>query len=295
MPSKWSRILLILCSLLPSFGFRGTGSAKMLEGKTESVIFFISDPNTEWTKTEKKEMVQLIYDAENWLIDQAKDNGKQLYFSHHFFGWEQDIVVPAIQDGVRSGYEDVTLAKKITEIIGYDSPLQILEQFPADNTQLLFVLKKDGASYAFAYDEGMADEYYVEGMAIYHRFSPDMPNCVACVAHEMLHLFGAHDYYKTFQTTLEQETEAKAKYPDSIMLRTSYDINELNIDPITKWRIGWSGTKPSRTDFFNPVPYPQSPVENSTEIIGIKTDEASLEKDTSPKELDSSNDDSRKK
>lgn len=265
MMSKYSKMLLLLCSLLPSFGFRGTGSAKMLEGKTESVIFFISDPNTEWTQEEKKDMVQLIYDAENWLIKEASKNGKELNFSHHFFGWEEDITVPAIQDGIRSGYEDVTLAKKITGILGYDSPQQVLEQFPADNTQLLFVLKKDGASYAFAYDDGMADQYYVEGMAIYHRFAPDTPNCAACVAHEMLHLFGAHDYYKTFQTTAEQEAEARQKYPDSIMLRTSYDITELEIDQITKWRIGWSEDKPSQADFFNPVPYPQKPVDSLEE------------------------------
>lgn len=270
MISNKVKTLVLFGSLMPSFAFRGAGSAKSLEGKTESVIFFISDTETEWSLTEKKEMVTLVYDAEGWLIEQAKQNGKELHFSHHFFGWEEDITVPTIQDGVRSGYEDVTLAKKITEILGYHSPQEILAQFPADNTQLLFMLKKDGASYAFAYDVGMAEQYYVEGMAIYHRFAPELPNCVSCIAHEMLHLFGAHDYYKTFQTTEEQEMEAQKKYPNSIMLRTSYDIYELNIDPITKWRIGWSDYKPPQADFFNPVPYSQEP-RNEDNILDAQT------------------------
>ena len=261
MFSKPTRRLLLLCALLPSLGFRGTGSATFLEGKTESLIFFISDADTEWTAAEKTEMIQMIYGAENWLISQAADNGRILDFSHHFYGWESDITVPAIQDGIRSGYEDVTLAKKITTILGYESPQQLLEQYPADNTQLLFVLKKDGASYAFAYDIGMSEDYYVEGMAIYHRFAPDMPNCEACIAHEMLHLFGAHDYYKTFQTTSEQEELARTQFPDSIMLRTSYNINELNIDPISKWRLGWFDEKPAQADFFTPVSYPPKAVE----------------------------------
>ena len=269
MFSRPTRRLLILCSLLPSLGFRGTGSAKFLEGKTESLIFFISDTDTEWTKREKTEMVQMIYGAENWLISQASDNGRSLDFSHHFYGWEKDITVSTIQEGIRSGYEDVTLAKKITGILGYESPQQLLEQYPAENTQLLFVLKKDGASYAFAYNLGMSEEYYVEGMAIYQRFSPDTPNCEACIAHEMLHIFGAHDYYETFQTTKEQERLARAQFPDSIMLRTSYTINELNIDSISKWRIGWTDYKPAQADFFKPVSYPKkSAVDSSLRAIG---------------------------
>ena len=39
------------------------------------------------------------------------------------------------------------------------------------------------------------------------------------------------------------------------------DINELNIDPITRWRIGWSDYKPPMTDFFVPISYPQSTAE----------------------------------
>ena len=77
--------------------------------------------------------------------------------------------------------------------------------------QLLFLFKRDGVSYAFPYSPDVADEFYLEGMSIYHRFSEKMPQCTSCIAHEMLHLFGAWDLYQSVQTTKAQEEQAKKK------------------------------------------------------------------------------------
>ena len=73
-----------------------------------------------------------------------------------------------------------------------------------------------------------------------------------CIAHEILHLFGGWDLYKTFQTSEEQEKEARIQFPNSVMLRTSYDVSDVEIDPLTAWRIGWS-EQPTGAYFFQPT------------------------------------------
>lgn len=244
----------IIFLMIPLMGSRNAGSAKKLEGTTYSLLFFISDEQSEWTYIEKQRIVQQITDAEIWLMAQAKTFNRNIRFEHGFFGWEKDITVETMPQGNRSGKEDVFLVKKIIERVGYTDSNQLIEQIPAQNIQLLFLFKRDGVNYAFPYSPEVADEFYLEGMSIYHRFDAKTPQCTACIAHEMLHLFGAWDFYQSFQTTKNQENQARKQFPHSIMLRTSYKIEELSIDPITAWRIGWLEEEPLGAKFFQPVP-----------------------------------------
>ncbi|MAA79772.1 MAG: hypothetical protein CL916_10980 [Deltaproteobacteria bacterium] len=240
--------------MIPLMASRNAGSAKMLKGKTYSLLFFLSDEKSEWNYIEKQKMLQQITDAEIWLIEQAKRYNHKLQFEHGLFGWEQDIHFEEMPQGNRSGKEDVFLTNKIIQKVGYKSQTEIINQIPADNIQLLFLFKRDGVSYAFPYSPNVADEFFLEGMSIYHRFNEQTPQCTSCIAHEMLHLFGAWDLYRSFQTTKAQEDQARKRYPNSIMLRTSYNIDELNIDPVTAWRIGWIDSLPTGAEFFRPIP-----------------------------------------
>ena len=244
--------LLLLFCMLPLMGSRNVGSAKKLLGTTYSMIFFVSDHQSSWTKNEKKQMLQLLVDAEDWLVEQGKGYGQSLVFDHGLFGWEEDIKLASIPEGTRSGNEDVRLTNKIIRVVGYQNQQQILDQIKADNIQLLFFFKKDGVSYSFPFEKGLSKEFYLEGMAIYHQFRPKVPQCRSCIAHEILHVFGAWDFYKSFQTTQAQEYRAKKDFPNSVMLRTSYTIKELTIDPVTAWRIGWSEQEPKGASFFRP-------------------------------------------
>ena len=254
---RFIQYLGLLCIIVPLLGSRNAGSAKVLQGKTYSLLFFLSDKDSEWSYLEKQRIVQKITDAEAWLTEQAKKYNHEIYFEHGFFGWEQDIDFGEMPQGNRSGKEDVFLTNKVIQKVGYESQAQLINQINADNIQLLFLFKRDGVSYAFPYSPNVSDDFYLEGMSIYHRFNKDTPQCTSCIAHEMLHLFGAWDFYKSFQTTKEQEKRAQKQYPNSIMLRTSYNIKELMIDPVTAWRIGWIENTPTGAEFFRPVPQPR--------------------------------------
>ena len=71
------------------------------------------------------------------------------------------------------------------------------------------------------------------------------------MAHELLHIFGAWDMYETFRVTKAQMDVASRLYPNSVMLRTSYNPYELTIDPVTGWRIGWCDKPDNSLNFFD--------------------------------------------
>lgn len=60
------------------------------------------------------------------------------------------------------------------------------------------------------------------------------------VAHEMLHLFGAEDFY----TTTNRKTIAGTYYIADIMLSASYYIITNNISDATAFYIGWTDEVP---------------------------------------------------
>ena len=74
-------------------------------------------------------------------------------------------------------------------------------------------------------------------------FSGESP---AVYAHEIMHLFGAHDLYEEAEFTSEVTSYVKQTYPMEIMYRVtdeqgnSYDEKIINtISPITAYHLGW--------------------------------------------------------
>ena len=63
----------------------------------------------------------------------------------------------------------------------------------------------------------------------------------AVVAHEILHLFGAEDYY----TSLSRERLAMELYPDDIMLWQYDDIQSNALGDCTAYSVGWTDKAPS--------------------------------------------------
>lgn len=60
------------------------------------------------------------------------------------------------------------------------------------------------------------------------------------VAHELLHLFGAEDFY----ATATRKALAQAIYPGDLMFCAQYDIRNNNIGDATAYYIGWTDTVP---------------------------------------------------
>ena len=64
--------------------------------------------------------------------------------------------------------------------------------------------------------------------------------------------FVTWQHYKTFRQTAENEAKAKEQFPNSVMLRTSYYTDELEVDEVSAWRVGWNQRPKSWYQGFEP-------------------------------------------
>ena len=236
------------------------GSAKSLEGNVYVLVCFISNSNNSWSYNEKVNWFAKYYEAANWLKDQALKYNVTVNFQGGNFGLNADIKLD-YGYGSGSGNEDVTIVSEVLKEIGYRDSITfynfIINNTNCNNVLVLIAAKGKGRSYAIAYEFDTEDLQYrelhfMEGVMLYelNEDGNDAPS--SGIAHEILHLFGAWDLYENFMQSKAIEELALYLFPNSIMLRISQNINELIIDPVTAWLIGWNKNPESWYDIFNP-------------------------------------------
>lgn len=220
---------------------RNQGSAPALNGKIYVLTCYVSE--TGWTPEEVETFSAMLHEAEDWLVVQAGNYGKEVTFENASLGIDPPLLLEQIVSGTGSGYEPVDLVSKLMPKIGYKNGLGLVD-WVNKNTDctgclVLMVANKPGRSYSMAYNNSYdAKMYFLEGIMLYTSYPDGQPDCSAAIAHEMCHLFGAEDLYATFIQTEENEACARELFPDDIMLRVSYDINTLKIDRLTAWLVG---------------------------------------------------------
>lgn len=247
-------ILLLTLCLLPSLlsAAMGIGSARQLEGKIYVLSIFISD--SEWSSTDKDYLLKNLYSAEDWLTAQAAAYGKEVTFVNGQFGYENSIMVDRLPKGTGSGNESVDVVYETMQRVGWANPPDFIS-WARDNAgcpQVVAIVFANtrGRSYAMGYAEGYT-KTLLEGALVYRNYEDGQNNYSASIAHEMLHLFGAWDLYETFEQSAANAERASSLYPDDIMRRIAYDINDLNIGEVTAWRIG-IGPYSRRFEEFKP-------------------------------------------
>ncbi|MCL2138506.1 MAG: hypothetical protein FWH41_03125 [Treponema sp.] len=234
------------------------GSAKILKGNIYVLQCFVSDYNNKWTQEEKNEASSKLYAAQNWLQKQASNYGTTVNFQGGSFGFAEDIKLEYVNYGTGSGREDINVLTTVFKKIGYVKNLDFYDWVQnntnCENALVVIYVKGEGRSYSIAYESEFMDKekYFTETCVVYNKYWGGLEMYEASIAHEMLHLFGAWDLYETFQQSREKEQRARQYFPNSIMLRTSYNINELMVDELTAWLIGWNNTAQGWYEWFKP-------------------------------------------
>jgi len=260
------RLLILLIVPFLSFGQLNdkwrSGSAYSLSGKIYVLTIFISETN--WEYDDKIQQYDKIYEAQNWITQQAKTYNKTIDFIGGQFGLEETIIMKDIPVGTASGNEPVDIINTALQKIGYSNPLIFFEwvknNTDADNCAVLILANKAGNGYAVPCNEELINYstrnkelYFLEGTILYRKYLNNNDLASASIAHELLHLFGAWDLYQTYAQPKSREDKAKELFPDDIMLRTSYDINTLKIDKLTAWLVGLSHFYEDWYEWFRPI------------------------------------------
>ena len=234
------------------------GSAKNFLGNIYVLSCFISDNYNQWTPEEKQYMFNKLYNTQDWLKKQAANYGVTVNFEGGNFGFSNDIKIDNINYGTGSGAEDINILTTVFNKIGYAGNLDfynwVLDNTNCQNTFVVFFVKGQGRCYSVAYESELMskERFFVECCVVYNEYWGGLEMYEASMAHEILHLFGAWDLYETFQQSREKEEKARQYFPDSIMLRTAYNINELMVDELTAWLIGWNNTQKDYYEWFKP-------------------------------------------
>lgn len=211
-----------------------------MDGRTYVLTVFVGD--SLWPAERVDAFCRQRDDALEWLQRQASRYGKNVTFVNASLGTDKPVAVH-VDSGTGSGSESVDVIRDVVCALGYASPLDFVEETRKDeqcrNCLVLVAVDKPGRGYSVSFRNLFDKEkYFLEGAVLYTHYHDGRSLCAASVAHEICHLFGADDLYETFEQTKENEEKARRLFPNDIMLRTSFDIDELNIGRLTAWYMG---------------------------------------------------------
>lgn len=226
---------------------RKQGSAMALEG--DIYVLTVYTGRNRWDEKKTDSFNLKLQEAEQWLQEQAQRYNKTVTFHNGCYGSSESVPYD-VRPGARKGTESTDVIEGVMKTMGYQTTLDFVDwvkqEYGFNNCLVLVVADKTGVSYAIGYrNDYDKEKYYLEGAVLFTQ-DPDGGGLIpASIAHEMCHVFGAEDLYETFQQTKENEQLARKLYPDDIMLRISYDINELIIDEMTAWFVGLNDVEKS--------------------------------------------------
>ncbi len=231
------------------------GSCRQLEGDVFFLCIFVDDATSSWTEWEVSNFFdQKIYPGLNFLQQQASYWGASLNYSTAFYSTQQ-FGAPVSYNGDAgdfNGTVDATMLEQVATNMGYTSLEQLHQSMQAfsgkSQVAYILILNKPGRSYA--YFDNSNDSYdYIERCVLFAKPSY-VDNLVydcppSTVAHEVLHMFGAEDYYAEGTQRVQRSRLASAYFPNDVMLNSYYDIRYNNVGQYTAYSVGWTDYTPS--------------------------------------------------
>lgn len=265
MKKHITALLLTLCVLIscscekeeqaPSVDKRG--SARVLDGNIIVVSIFADDHLCAWDFESDEDIATRDETLENltfaldFLSEQSKKWGKNAEF---IYDWKENPDL-SYQRGVplRASTFEFKTSNYFNKIVNItiDSDL-LLEKYDAQNILYIYFFNTDftneSTAQAFPYFPKESG-YYNETIGLPLKNNGQSISATV-YAHEILHLFGAPDYYKgnsTFGVTDEYIEYCQKNHPKELMLTTKdenkkYVHGEVTaeINEITAYYVGWT-------------------------------------------------------
>ncbi|MBQ2954026.1 MAG: hypothetical protein IJE07_10860 [Clostridia bacterium] len=228
------------------------GPCKQLTGSVEVVVLIVSTGDEPWTEAEITAIRQEAQTACRMLRTEASIHGADLTLSLKFHTVSVDEV-----DNMNGS--DAWVDKALSKASGLHGTMHGTAW---SNTPLLIFVSTPGRAYAVS----QYADYFAEYAVLYRGDDS------AVIRHEMMHLFGAQDYY------VEETIAAAAERlcPNSIMLSSDYSGT---VDELTAYTVGWTEEPGSvarqmleETASVTPEGYIQSQADNQITGLGTTSD-----------------------
>lgn len=193
---------MITCESTEQQTLRPQGSAKSLEGKSVIVTVVLDTPDATYTDEELEFTYSSIDKSCRYLEAQGKLYGKDVTL-YNYSEQYPDLMYRISYDEDASIAADSKLAYsngyigRIQTLLGEQIPLNsIYEKYGTDSVGFMVVYDASASSYSQVYYPGYDDTYYEWTALFQYDMYGERYENLACVAHEILHLFGAVDLYR---------------------------------------------------------------------------------------------------
>lgn len=223
---------------------KNAGCSLKLRGRVVLITFLVNDGESEWNQKSEKAAIEMLKSACARLMSESGLGKKEFQITYACC----QVSIPRVLSRRTSKNCVVDVLRQF----GYSSVQEYQrhyeEKFSRDETAVTFLFNKDFRSFAHNVDKtsGTAEEEHPNGEE-YSIVSFDTNNITGSertFLHELLHQFGAIDYY--YPEVIK--FKAERFLPNSIM-----NSGEI-IDDLTRYLIGWD-EKPSDValEFLNSI------------------------------------------
>lgn len=199
---------------------KAQGASRELTGDIVVIIFYINDAESRWTPQDMETYKATHTKAMQSLMNQARACGANLNIRTAACTLEVDMVctVDNTSDWIREALGGYRKAKAADYQQYYET------KYGYDEAPIIFAFNKKFRCYALS-----ANVYYPST----DEYSAVCKNStVGTIIHELLHQFGANDYYYPADVA-----EAADKYmPKTVMRSSAY----TEVDDLSKYIIGWT-------------------------------------------------------
>lgn len=216
------------------------------------LVIYLNDDNSNWDEKDKSAFFnkKLIPSLE-YLKGQAEEyditlNHNQSEYKNTAIKYDGTIEVNAAEKGKQDD-----ILTQISGQMGYSSPTEmdraLQDEYGVNQIAYLIVLNKEGRSYKYAHviDNSTKYEY-----CVFFNSSVKLneDSCGSTIAHEILHLFGAEDYYDPYGKYPERKNLAQKLFPRDIMLTNYASFKDADVGNYTAYSIGWIDELPEECD-----------------------------------------------
>lgn len=230
------------------------GTAGQLEGDPFFLCIFLDDSESRWTESELQTFLQeKFHPGIDWLCQQASYWGVHLEYTAGYY-WNYNSATCRYNGLVGDFNGDLKndVLEQAASSLGFTSKEEMhqsmLEWSGKDQVAYVVILNKEGRSYAMMdwYNDGYD---YMEYCVLFSKPSYvgdlvyDCPP--ATVAHEVLHLFGAEDYYSEGTQRVQRAQLASSYFYNDLMLNLYCDISYNTVGAYTAYTVGWTDVTPN--------------------------------------------------
>lgn len=230
------------------------GSCYDMESNLCYFVIHLDDKESSWNEKEKTEFIEKKFLVSLDYLSQ-KANEYSVSISKNY----KDISTQVVYDGiietevVENGSQEDIL-NQVALSLGYKSPEEMDGSLKKENSveqiAYLIIVNKEGRSYK--YSHAPENSKQIEFCVFFDdSLKFDNNTCCSTIAHEILHLFGAEDFYDPYGEMPQREKLAKELYPDDIMLTLVNDVSNAKIGAYTAYAVGWTDTLPKECDTEN--------------------------------------------